>query len=719
MSKKNKKKRFNNQMTQDNNENTVILEETENTEVEGDENNIINENEVGADNSIGEIPNQNEVTDGATSDDSIEVVDNKQDDVDDTSTNNETDLNSTDISEENIIENDINDERPLTDNEEQSSPKAESDFLPSNSEKSSETISDDNSKNDGEKLDDNSKEHSAVDEEKAEKKRIKKEKQKERRAKSAAWAKAHKLLIFILSLVLAVVIGVVVAHFVTTAKMVFIHNAEDLIEASAQNKKSELKFKSDITIDGNLDLSGYTLDLDKYTLTVKGNLNVKNKDSFIGKQKYLWSDFTVGGKIVCDRLFIDGESVKLYSNVVADNVVILAKTAEILNGVSGKSQETTDIWFLRNENESALVGSFCGDNGEIILKSLMENANLHSAMNSVVYCYGNINNISGGEKVHLKPNSITNYVEGCIKLFIEEKAIWKGFDANTVENYYFVQKLETPEILIVNGDNGYEIRISNVDNADAYMVVYDGMDSVRVEKTLNGNYTVYTLPYKAPGSYSLTVSAVSNNQEQYNDGDARNLTVEIYETLEQPDILSCKERVNENGETSFVVTIQNVANAKTYELSVNGQKLTVDATANPTVDVDITSIVNGKVGTYNIFAKAVANGTNYKESVEEIYSFVYTKKLALGEITKTVTENGILYSWVGLEGAIGYMVSYGDESRVITNCEIVLSEDTILAVKPLGKGYYKDGEFVYSSTPEVKPTPEPEPTPEPTPEPEA
>lgn len=534
--------------------------------------------------------------------------------------------------------------------------------------------------------------------------KVEKEKAKaEKREKRKEWVKAHKLFIAISSIIFFVVVGILIGHFVSTANMVFIHNANDLVKASSQSKKSELKFKADITVDGDITLNGYSLDMDKYTLTVNGNLTIKSENLNIGKQLFLWSAYEKGGKIeVSGRLVLDSKETKLLSSVKADNVIILSDNAHISNTVEPKTADYTGIWFNRNETTDSVLGAYSSDTGHLTLDSQTK-SNINTNITSTITLNGTANEIIGGEKVYLKDNSKSVFVSECSKLYISEGATWGGFDANSVQNYYFVQKLGKPELIIEKSGNTFEVHISHVDNADAYILTYEGLDQVRVPKDFGANYTTYILPSRDPSTYNLSVYAVSDNPDEFNDGDIASTKVEVYATLDKVQILSCEKIKSENGE-QYILTIVSVKNALSYEIIVDGKTLNVDAKEEETIEIDLTSLING-VGTYNIRVTAIAKGTNYKNSDVELYSFVNTIKLVLGEIKESENEGKYTYLWDNIIGASAYEITYGEDGKKIITTEnfIVLDESSFVSVRPLGKGYYKDGESVIINAPEIEP----------------
>lgn len=546
-------------------------------------------------------------------------------------------------------------------------------------------------------------ESNSESEEELRKKEEKEKAKKERREKRRAWVKAHKLFIAISCIILLVAIGILVGHFVSTANMIFIHDADDLIKASLQSKKSELKFKSDVTIDEDITLTGYKLDLDKYTLTVNGNLTIKNEKVYIGKQKFLWSDFEKGGKLdVSGRLILDSKETQLQCSVVADNIVILGEKVHILNTIEPKTADYADVWFNRNETTDTVLGGYSSDAGHIFIDSQTQ-SNVHTNATSTITLNGKVNEISGGEKVYLKDNSKSAFVRECSKLYISEHAVWSGFDGNSVQNHYFVQKLATPELIIEKTSTGFELHISHIDNADAYIVNYEGLEEVKVGKEYNANYTTYILPTRDPSSYKLSVYAVSNNPDEFNDGDIATTIVEVYSTLDKPQILSCEKVESESGE-QYILTIESVKNALSYEINVDGKTINANANGESTITVDLSSLING-VGTYNIRVTALAKGTNYKDSQVELYSFVNTIKLSLGEISESEKDGKFVYSWERVSGAMAYEIVYGEEGKKIISTEnmITFDDKTMLSVRPLGKGYYKDGDTVSINLPEIDP----------------
>lgn len=524
----------------------------------------------------------------------------------------------------------------------------------------------------------------------------------EKKAKRKAWVKANRKLIAIMSAILIVIIGVTVSHFVITRNVAFIHNEDDLIKIATKEKNSRtnLIFKDDVTVNGDLTIDNCNFDLNKYTLTVKGNFTVTNKNTAnIGKQKTIWSDYKQGGNIVVEGDFtLNGSRYNLMADVKANSVLIYADEADILGDILPLSEEECcNLYFKRNKAGEVIISDYSKDNGLLSLYSTVD-GNVYLAMESELALYGKIDSIYGGGKVTLYDGSTSLNVAVCKKLFIQPYANWLNFDGMSIEEYYFVEKLERPTILFVNNNDEQFLRISNVENADAYIIIYDGSEEIRVEKAIADKYTEYKLPYKDPGDYKLTVYAISDNADKYLNGDSVTKTISIYSKLDNPIILGCEEIIDDEG-TKTIIKIQKTLHAKQYYIEINGKGIEVDVGEDEIRTVDITEYV-ADPGISNIFVTAKANGTNYTESDKELYSYVKTQKLVLEGLSGNLTDDGYIVTWNSIKGAQAYEISVYDESGkliqnyITTGTSIILDEKADVRVRPLGSGYYKDGDEV-------------------------
>lgn len=542
------------------------------------------------------------------------------------------------------------------------------------------------------------------EEEDAEKKLAeKKAKRKaEKKAKRKAWRKAHRKLIAILSVIIIIVVGVTVSHFVVTRNVAFIHNENDLVKLATKEKntRTNLIFKEDVTVNGDLSIGNCNFDLNKYTLTVKGNLNLSNKEKgTIGKQQSIWSDYKLGGNIVVEGdLTLNGLSYILLSNIQADSVIIVADEATVSGEVHPFSEEKSNIYFKLNKAGEAVVSDYSKNSGILAINSKVD-GNVCLSKKSELSLVGEVGIISGGAKVTLCDYSTCSNVEECKKLFIQPNANWSSFDKMTVEEYFFVEKLAAPTLLFVNNSEEQYIRISNVENADAYILVYDGSEEIRIEKAVGSKYTEYKLPYKDPGNYQITIYAISDNSDKYLNGNAVASTISIYAKLANPVILGCEEVLDENGDVKTMLKLEKVPHALQYEININGKRFEVSISEEDILSVDISEYISTP-GISDIFVTAKANGTNYTDSDKELYSYVKTQKLVLEGLNATVTEDSYVVTWLSLKGAKAYEVSiYDQEGKLVqhyitTSTAIILEEKLDVRVRPLGYEFYKDGDEV-------------------------
>lgn len=547
-------------------------------------------------------------------------------------------------------------------------------------------------------------EKTASEEEEAEKK-LAEEKAKrkaEKKAKRKAWRKAHRKLIAILSIILIIVAGVTVSHFVVTRNVAFIHNENDLVKLAAKEKntRTNLIFKDNVTVNGDLSINNCNFDLNEYTLTVKGDLNLSNKEKgSIGKQQSIWSDYRLGGNIVVEGdLTLNGLSYVLLSNIQADSVIIIADEATVSGEVRSFSEEKSNIYFKLNKAGEAVASDYSKNSGILTIDSKVD-GNVCLSKESELSLVGEVGIISGGAKVTLCDYSTCSSVEKCKKLFIQPNANWSSFDKITVEEYFFVEKLASPTILFVNNSEEQYIRISNVENADAYILVYDGSEEIRIEKAVGSKYTEYKLPYKDPGNYQITIYAISDNSEKYLNGNAVASNISIYAKLANPVILGCEEVLDENGDVKTLLKIEKVPHALQYEININGKSFEVSISEGDVLSVDISEYISTP-GISDIFVTAKANGTNYTDSDKELYSYVKTQKLVLEGLNATLTEDSYVVTWLNLKGAKAYEVSiYDQEGKLVqhyitTSTAIILEKKMDVRVRPLGYEFYKDGDEV-------------------------
>jgi|GEM_PF-5721835 len=548
---------------------------------------------------------------------------------------------------------------------------------------------------------------------KAEKKALAREKRKQNNAKFKEWVKRHKLFVSLFIIIATLIIGAGVTTLVLTRNMYFVYNANNIAKMIEKNKRTDMKLEKDVTYDGDLTLNGYTLDLNKRTLTVNGDLTLNNDNaSVIGRKRLFKKNYELGGKLVVNgNVVFNGVDYDLYSEIVAQTITVKNGNVVVYSEIKG--EESVTLKYLSESEKNTLT-----INGKV-------NGNVELNETSSLILNGTAKDVKGGAVVRINDNASVGFISGAKALYLEPNSRWGGFDSDSVKDFYFVQVLSTPALL-VNEENGvYTCFISHVDNADAYLITYGDLQEVRLAKNSSGTNTAYVLPDLAPGKYTLKVVAVSDNAEKYKSSATASTYVEVYITLSTPDVELCKEIEKEDG-THVILTFKGVEHALKYEINIEGKSVTVDANDAKTIEYDITEYVKN-VGTYTIYIKATAPNTNYKSSANAMLSYVRVKKLTL-TVSETVSD-GFVVGWEKLAGAYAYEVRLYNDSTQLKS--IVLSKDTTsiaimdkngvvdpifgqvdavngYAVIPLGTGYYKDGDvkinrFTYPEPKQVDP----------------
>lgn len=427
-------------------------------------------------------------------------------------------------------------------------------------------------------------------------------KKAERKEKTKAWFKKHKLFVIITSVVLAVAIGLTVGHFVTTRNVAFIHTLEDLTKALEKGNRTELLFKEDITVDGDLTLDGYVLDLNGHTLTVDGALTLKGKDgkAFVGNRAYLWTDPEVGGTIACEDLYLSGE----HWYVGAD----LQLTTLTLSG----SATLTSV----SAEHSAL------DEGITVRVTDSISGTTQLAPTATLHIFGHADTLRGGV-VYAESTSTVDLVTGSRKLYLLPGCAVARYE--NVESCFFVRQLETPTLVVLELTKGYKLLISEVYEADHFLINFGDLEPVILPVDKGSEYTEYILPEMLPGDYNLSVVAASTNEDAYLKGNAATATVSYYVQLDTPSFLITVEN-SESGRT-YWLDVSPVAHADGFRVWIGNTEISVPAAAEGNTRVDVTEHLSA-VGTVDFRVVATSTQGHYTQSQPALDSYVHTDTLA-------------------------------------------------------------------------------------------
>ena len=524
----------------------------------------------------------------------------------------------------------------------------------------------------------------------------KKEKKEKKPSKFALWCKKHVLFLVLMGLALAVVGVLIGAHFYHTKDMVFVRDAEDIL--NAKEGKSILIFKNDVTIDGDLALSDFDLDLNEYTLTVNGKLSLdytREVGGFGSKLGFFThKGFEEGGAIKAQEITLNAPNAdfNLCADITATKMTAVYKKAQV-----GKVALAVEDLTLNGE-ETKILGELIG----------------HTTLSGNLDLYGKAESIDGGNLVVAYDGAEIGLIENAVKLSIYPQS--KVESILNVENVLILEKLNAPQTLNVIEENGrYICFIGSVLNADKYIYTING-------ETYTTTVEEVMLPDLAPGDYTLSVFA-SAEDEKYLDSDAIQITVSYVVKLQAPSI-SIQEDVN--GVVTLIISPVNGVTAPTsYHYTINGAEFDYTVPEGETISrIDISQHING-VGTYTVYVTAKHSNTHYKDSDKVLTTYVKKIQLAKPVVNFVIDGDKVTFAWESVENADYYLITYGQEKMYTKAVSVTFdfTDGATFAIFAVGEGYYIDSEVENQITtlpenePDVEePTPE-EPTPEdPTPE---
>lgn len=483
-----------------------------------------------------------------------------------------------------------------------------------------------------------------------------KAKEPKKPSKFGLFLKAHKALVIIIAIVLLLAAGATATHFIMTKDMVFIHKAEDLLEA---DKGNLLVFKSDIEISDDITLEGYSFDMNDHSLTVDGILTINgNADETINIGTKKNKEYLLGGTLNADSIIFNGTSATAIVRANINATALNMNTA----GVELYGDIVSDV-DIANASSAIFYSNLTG------AITLGATVNLDY--------YGSSDSITGGGVITAFDGAISGAIVDADKAIMYPES-----EIDTISNVgdsVFVEYLAAPELMIIKEGVNFVCYVSEVQNADFYDYSIEGQTG-RITSLEDS----FVLPVLTPGKYDLTVTAGSTN-ESYNSARATTVTTVHYTIKLAKPVIS----IEQSGETVNLI-IGDVDNATEYVYTINGAEFNpVNAGT-----IDITASVT-EVGKYTIYVYARNTEDNsYEQSDTVMTSYINRVVLAMSEIVVTDNEDGTFTAeWTAVDNANYYMI---DEDGVITYTRAssyIFSEDSItISVK--GTGFYVDSAAV-------------------------
>lgn len=552
--------------------------------------------------------------------------------------------------------------------------------------------------------------------------------EKTERDKNKSDAKKKRIMtiaISVLAVIVILVICITVPIVVVNKGKIFVSAAEDFQKI---DKGNIFVLNKNIVVEGDLVLgAAYSIDLNKHSLTVKGNLvydfadaaenTVINFGSRKGKNWVVGGTMDVQGDI---NINVPKANVAIYGAVGAQNYNI--KATKFMSATSFRATQSVTIDASEMSFNDKIVFNEVGSvnlaNGKATVKASLnavislENASLDALSgtelntvkvdaNSVFTTEGRVtgkvtNRIEGeqGNEVYFKEGSSCVLVENIdtVRIYVADSNI------AAIENYkniIYMEKLNTPlNVNIVDEGGTLYCVVAAVNNAAFYEYTIDG----EVFATVTENRIDVTAKISTAGGHHISVVAKGAPDSRFIDSSAVEIQYNYEVKLATPHNIV----IEHSAEGKVVVKFPTIAFADSYDITVNGvtKEFVKDATLG-TQSFEITDMTRG-VGEYsvNIVAKSY-NTIGFKNSNAGAASFIIGGKLDAPVVVGTEEGDAFILRWEGISNAKYYTVyaKVGNDVKVV---KTIVSNSISLAKADIANGtvFYvvADGSGFYTSS---------------------
>lgn len=494
--------------------------------------------------------------------------------------------------------------------------------------------------------------------------------------KSPKSSKSRKKIIWI-SIIASILIAAIVLSIALPLAFhfkdkVMVKTADDFVYQTGKH----FVLANDIQIDGDLNMSNLLTDLDlnKHTLTVTGTLIIDTPSQVsLNYGEENGKAYTKGGLINAHTLTVNMPQGNLYigANLIFQNLYATANSLTIAGDIQSSTAniQIKDCQSVTMSSNSQSTVNL--DNSNFVQTDSSTIQLLKLSSNSTAQIYGKVTQeINGGKKVAvLGEFSCPLYKDIMLLALNTNKA--SGYSAQNCGSYVYVEKLETPNEMIMqtNADGSVTATISQVLNAQQYCVqigdqIVQSQDNVldltqSLMKMGAGKYEIYAY---VMGNYSFD-QLDSTQAIKYLDSDKLKVKYSYELVLEKPQDLKI-----ENVNNKLMLSFNQVQYADKYTVYFNGEKLTVISKNDaPVITYDLTEQLSS-AGMHTIKVVASSKKSHIQSSPQAMTS--YLTKATLGEITNLncIYENGnINLMWNGIANAKSYTVyiQNADGSQVV------------------------------------------------------